>query len=409
MYAIMYCFQRTQLRFEGDMMKVLISGASIAGPALARWLGRNGFDVTVVEKATAPRPGGQAVDFKGRTHRRVLERMGVLEDVLAHQTAKTDWRFVDENDRVKATVPGEFIGGDLEILRGDLAGILHEHSRADAEYVFDDEIVDLAESDSGVDVAFARRKGERFDLVIGADGVHSVVRRLAFGAEELFVQARDRYYAVAGGEMPLDGLERELPGGRAIAYGYNEPGRLALLGGQKAPSLFVFHAAAPDYDRRDVASQRAFLESAFAGAGWRVPEAIAAGRDADDFYLDALARTTMTSFTHGRVALVGDAGFANTLGGFGTGLALIGAYVLAGELIAARGDWAAALAAYDRRMRKPTRIARSGDAGSFLAPPSRWRIRARDWSFANPVMYRSMLWLTNAFATDDSVPDYRMD
>jgi 2-polyprenyl-6-methoxyphenol hydroxylase-like FAD-dependent oxidoreductase len=389
-------------------MRVLISGASIAGPALAGWLGRNGFDVTVVEKAATLRPGGQAVDFKGRTHRDVLERMGVIDDVHAHQTAKTDWRLVDENDRVKAVVPGEFIGGDVEILRGDLAGILHTHSRGDAEYVFDDEIVALSESDAGVDVSFAKRSTERFDLVIGADGVHSAVRRLAFGPEEQFIQARGHYYAVASGEMPLDGLERQLPDGRALAYGYNVPGRLALLGGQKAPSLFVFHADGRDYDRRDVASQRAFLESAFAGVGWRVPEAIAAGRDADDFYLDVLARTTMTSFTRGRTALVGDAGFANTLGGFGTGLALIGAYVLAGELIAASGDHAAAFAAYDERMLKPTKIARSGNVGPFLAPPSRWRIRTRDWTFSNPLMYRSMMWMTDTFATDDSIPDYRM-
>lgn len=389
-------------------MRVLISGASIAGPALAGWLGRNGFDVTVVEKAATLRPGGQAVDFKGRTHRDVLERMGVIDDVHAHQTAKADWRLVDENDRVKAVVPGEFIGGDVEILRGDLAGILHAHSRGDAEYVFDDEIVALSESDSGVDVSFAKRSTERFDLVIGADGVHSAVRRLAFGPEEKFIQERGHYYAVASGEMPLAGLERQLPDGRALAYGYNVPGRLALLGGQKAPSLFVFHADGADYDRRDVASQRAFLESAFAGVGWRVPEAIAAGRDADDFYLDVLARTTMTSFTHGRTALVGDAGFANTLGGFGTGLALIGAYVLAGELIAASGDHAAAFAAYDERMLKPTKIARSGNVGPFLAPPSRWRIRTRDWTFSNPLMYRSMMWMTDTFATDDSIPDYRM-
>src|SRR6478735_7840843 len=105
--------------------KVLISGASIAGPALAGLLGRSGCEVIVVEKAPAVRPGGQAVDFKGRTHREVLTRLGVWEDVRAHQTSKTDWRMVDDADRVKAVIPGEFIGGDVEILRGDLAGILH--------------------------------------------------------------------------------------------------------------------------------------------------------------------------------------------------------------------------------------------------------------------------------------------
>jgi len=386
--------------------KVLVSGASIAGPALARWLGRNGFDVTVVEKAPAPRPGGQAVDVKGRTHRDVLDRMGVLDDVRARQTARTDWRMVDAHDRVRAVIPGEFIGGDLEILRGDLAAVLHEHTAHDAEYVFGDEIVGTTETSHGVQVAFAHRPTERFDLVIGADGVHSAVRRLAFGPEEQFVQHLGHYYAVTDAAAPLDGLETRRPDGRAVAYGYNEPGRLALLGGQKAPSLFVFRARHPDYDRHDVASQRAFLEAAFAGAGWRVPAALDAARRADDFYLDALARTRMTSFTRGRFALVGDAGHANTLGGFGTGLSLVAAYVLAGELVAAHGDHQAAFAAYDRRMRRPTKVARSGNAGPFLAPPSAARIRMRDRTFTTGWMYRSMLWMTDTFATDDRIPAY---
>ncbi|HEY9310063.1 MAG TPA: FAD-dependent monooxygenase [Microbacterium sp.] len=385
---------------------VLISGASIAGPALARWLGRNGFDVTVVEKAPRLRPGGQAVDFKGRTHRDVLTRMGVLTDVQAAQTARTDWRMVDAHDRVSAVVPGEFIGGDLEILRGDLTGILHRDSIGDAEYIFGDEIVAMTETATGVDVAFAGRAARRFDLVIGADGVHSAVRRLAFGSEEDLVEPLGCYYAVASGEVPLGGLETRLPDGRAVAYGYSTPGRLALLGGQKAPNLFVFRAERPDYDRRDTSSQRRFLTDAYAGVGWRVPEALEAVATASDFYLDALTRTRMSTFTRGRTALVGDAGYANTLGGFGTGLAIVGAYVLAGELVAARGDHETAFAAYDRRMRKPTRVARTGDAGPFLAPTSTWRIRMRDWSFRNALMYRTMLWITDAFATDAGLPAY---
>lgn len=388
--------------------RILISGASIAGPALARWLGRNGFDVTVVEKAAAIRPGGQAVDFKGRTHHDVLARMGILDDVYAQQTAKTDWRMVDANDNVKAVVPGEFIGGDVEILRGDLAGILHRHSAPDSEYVFGDEITAMIESDTGVDVTFAHRASETFDLVIGADGVHSAVRRLAFGPEKECVEPSGYYYAVVGGEAPLGDLPTQLPDGRGVAYGYNTPNRLALLGGQKAPQLFVFRAESEDYDRHDIESQRVLLESAFAGVGWRVPAALDSSRGVPDFYLDALARTRMTSFTRGRIALVGDAGYANTLGGFGTGLALVGAYILAGELVAADGDHRAAFAAYDRRMKKLTKIARSGRPGPFLAPPSAWRIRLRDSTFTNRLMSRTMMWLTDAFATDDGLPDYRL-
>ncbi|UJP08770.1 FAD-dependent monooxygenase [Microbacterium sp. KUDC0406] len=215
--------------------KILISGASIAGPALARWLGRNGFDVTVVEKSPGVRPGGQAVDFKGRTHRELLTRMGILDEVHARQTPKTDWRMVDANDRVNAVVPGEFIGGDVEILRGDLAEILHRRSEQDAEYVFGDEITKMSETSGGVDVSFAGRAAERFDLVIGADGVHSAVRRLGFGPENEYVEQSGYHYAVASGHVPLGGLETVLPSGRAVAYGYNTPTGSCCSAGRRRP------------------------------------------------------------------------------------------------------------------------------------------------------------------------------
>lgn len=388
--------------------KVLISGASIGGPALALWLGRNGFDVTVVEKAPAVRPGGQAVDFKGRTHRQVLERMGIWDDVVAAQTTRTDIRLVDGGDRVKAVIPGEFVGGDIEILRGDLAGILHAHSAGVADYVFDDEITSLHQTGSGVDVGFARRPSERFDLVIGADGIHSAVRALAFGPEAEHVRPLGYFYAVAEAAVPTHDLLTALPDGRAVAYGYNEPGRYVALGGTKAPQLFLFRAPTADYDRRDVDSQKRFLASHFSDAGWRVPEALEAALGASEFYLDGLSRTTMTTWTRGRVALVGDAGYANTLGGFGTGLALVGAYVLAGELVAAAGDHPSAFAGYDRRMRPLTNVARTGNAGPFLAPPSAWRIRARDLTFSNRLLYGVMMGLTDFFATDDTLPDYHL-
>jgi 2-polyprenyl-6-methoxyphenol hydroxylase-like FAD-dependent oxidoreductase len=388
--------------------RILISGASIAGPAAALWLTRLGHEVTVVEQAPSVRPGGQAVDFKGRTHRFVLERMGIWDDVVAAQTPKTDLRIVDDNDHVRAVMPGEFIGGDVEILRGDLTRILHTHTANACDYVFGDRITGLSDTDRGVEVSFAHRQSDVFDLVLGADGVHSGVRRLAFGPEHEFMKPLGYHYAVAGVSVPND-LEVSLPSGRQVGYAYNAPDRLAILGGSKAPQLFVFAADHADYDRHDLASQRRFLARHYDDLGWRVPEMLAAALEAEDFYLDSLSRTKMTRFTSGRVALVGDAGYANTLGGFGTGLALVGAYILAGELAAADGDHRAAFAGYDRRMLKPTKIARSGNAGPFLAPPSQSRIRMRDLSFSNRFAFKAMMAMTDMFATDDSVPDYDLE
>src|ERR1700761_5412634 len=177
---------------------ILISGASIAGPALAYWLSRYGFDVTVVERALALRPGGQAVDFKGRTHRTVLERMGIWDEIQRRQTGKTDTVVLDAAGRQRAVMSGEFTGGDVEILRGDLAGIMYERTAANCEYRFGDSVTALTETADGVQVSFEHGPARTFDLVVGADGIHSRVRRLAFGPERDHVHHLGYYSCVDG-------------------------------------------------------------------------------------------------------------------------------------------------------------------------------------------------------------------
>jgi 2-polyprenyl-6-methoxyphenol hydroxylase-like FAD-dependent oxidoreductase len=356
---------------------VLISGASIAGPALAYWHDRYGFRVTVVEKAPALRPGGQSVDFKGRTHRTVLDRMGIWEEILQRQTGRFDTVYLDATGRELAVMPGEFTGGDAEILRGDLAAILHERTAGDCEYRFGDSITALTETADGVRVKFEHGAAQTFDLVAGADGIHSRVRRLAFGPERDYVRHLGHYYCVAGAPgWGHDTRRRE----RLTARAWNAPGRVAARGGPKGSHLYLFASPELDRARGDAATQQRLITEKFAGLGGEVPSMLAELGRLDDFYLDAIAQVRMKGrYTAGRVALVGDAGYGNTLGGFGTGLAVVGAYVLAGELAVADGDHTAAYSRYDQIMRRYAKIAGNTNTGRFLAPKTAWGIWARNW------------------------------
>jgi 2-polyprenyl-6-methoxyphenol hydroxylase-like FAD-dependent oxidoreductase len=382
---------------------VLISGASIAGPALAYWLDRYGFRVTVVEQAPALRPGGQAVDFKGRTHRTVLDRMGIWEEVLRRQTGRNDTVCLDNAGRERAVIPGEFTGGDAEILRGDVAAILHERTAARCEYRFGDSITALAETAGGVRAEFEHAPAQTFDLVAGTDGIHSRVRRLAFGPERDYVHHLGYYYCVAGAPGWGEDSSRSE---RQTTLAWNAPGRMAARGGSKGSHLYLFAAPELDRARGDVAAQQRLIAENFANMGGGVPSMLAELGHLDDFYLDAIAQVQMNGrYTSGRVALVGDAGYANTLGGFGTGLAVVGAYVLAGELAVAGGDHTAAYARYDQIMRRYARMAGKSNVGRFLAPKTALGIRARNW-FVGSRAFGLMTNYTDKAANDIDLADY---
>lgn len=351
---------------------VLVSGASIAGPALAYWLGHHGFRPTVVEIAPALRTGGNAVDYRGPVHLGLLERMGVLDRLREVQTGGTAMRFVDEHGRTLMEMPADFAGGDLEVLRGDLSRVLCEASGDRTEWIFGDTITALDESAAGVDVTFRSGSRRTFDLVVGADGVHSTVRRLAFGPERDYV--RHLGYYVAGWELP-----GELGPGRDTLH-YNVPGRLAAIGGDKAFVAF----SSPDeiaYDRRDHAAQKRILRDRFAGLGWEVPRMLAALDDATDLYFDQICRVDVRQWSRGRIALVGDAASGATIGGMGNGTAVVAAYALAGELAAAGGDHTVAFPRYEALVGDFARRAQQGGetTGRFLAPRTARGIRMRNW------------------------------
>ncbi|MFE0191938.1 FAD-dependent monooxygenase [Streptomyces sp. NPDC058989] len=349
---------------------VLISGASIAGPALAYWLHRHGFAVTVVERAPALRTGGYKVDIRGAAIE-VVERMGILEDIRRASTDMQTGAYVDDAGKRIATLPADIFGArvdrDDEIMRGELARILYERTRSDVEYLFGDSITSLtpvappAASTSGaprpadpadtapegVDVTFEHGAPRRFDLVVGADGLHSTVRRLAFGPEERFVRHLGAYISAFSMPNAL-GLDREelyhaVPGRLICAY--------SSAGDPRATGLLVFRSPRLTYDHRDRTAQLALLQGAFEGVGWQVPRLLEAAREADDLYFDGLQLVEMDRWSRGRVVLLGDAAHcASPASGQGTGMALVGAYVLAGEL-AAGGDPEAAFARYEREMR----------------------------------------------------------
>ncbi|MBU3863268.1 FAD-dependent monooxygenase [Streptomyces sp. 4503] len=328
---------------------VLISGASIAGPALAYWLHRSGCAVTVVEKAGALRAGGYPIDIRG-TAIEVVRRMGILPRLRDAHIDSRRCTFLDaDGGEVASLNPSAVAGGvegqDLEVRRGDLAASLYALVRDDVEFLFGDSIDTLDESGQGVDVTFRSGQRRTFDLVVGADGMHSATREALFGPEEQF----HRYlgYCFAIFTMPNTfGLSREV-------MMWNTPGKAAALyavGDDDEVHAFLnFHQPEPPLDAlRSPDAQRDLVATVFAGAGWEVPRMVEALRDADDLFFDTVGQIRMPHWSRGRVALVGDAAYAPSfLTGQGSSLALVGAYMLAGTLATHR-DHTAAFAAYER-------------------------------------------------------------
>ncbi|MGW4206377.1 FAD-dependent monooxygenase [Lentzea sp. NPDC004789] len=336
-------------------MDVLISGAGIAGPALAHWLARFGCSPTVVERAPSLRPGGRAVDFRGEAHLSVLRRMGVLDAVLAAQTSPRDMVFRDPDGRERARLPASFTGGEVEIRRGDLSRLLYEASAAEAEYVFGDWITSLHDDGAGVDVTFARGPSRRFDFVIGADGMRSGVRRLVFPGYRPRFQGY--YFAI----WDADGDDRDLT---------------CTPGAVTAPGWLMYRSSVP-------------------------PELMPFELISSGVYFDSISQVRMPAVSSGRVTLIGDAGYGSTLGGMGTGLAVVSAYVLAGEM-AAGGN---AFARYEALI-GPYARGCQGNPGPFLAPATRLGMWARDRMFGLLPKMPTVARMDMRAATAIKLPDY---
>lgn len=338
---------------HGLKRKVLISGASIAGPALVYWLHRSGYEVTVVEKSGALRGGGYPIDIRG-TALEVVRRMGILPQLRDAHVGSRRLTFLDaDGGEVASLAPAAVAGGaegqDLEVRRGDLAEILYALVRDDVEFLFGDSVDTLDQSGHGVDVAFRSGRRRTFDLVVGADGMHSHTRGAVFGPEEQFHHYLGYCFAIFTMPNTL-GLSREV-------VLWNTPGKAGALyavgGNDELHAFLTFHQPElPAGVVRNPGAQRDLVAAAFAGAGWEIPRMVGALRDADDLFFDTVGQIRMPHWSSGRVALVGDAAHAPSfLTGQGSSLALAGAYMLAGALAEHR-DHTAAFAAYERGTRE---------------------------------------------------------
>lgn len=335
--------------------RVLISGAGIAGPTTGYWLHRAGFDVTIVERSPALRSSGQNIDIRGHGLT-VIQRMGLESEVGAVKTNEKGLRFVDAQNNCKAEFPvadGTGFTGEIEIMRGELAIILYEATKDQIRYIFGEHIQAYREVEDAIDVEFVNgTPHQTFDILIGADGWSSNTRRLAFSdLHETCVKSLGQWGAwFALPSQPTDS---------GWARWYNAPkGRMALVRPDHKEltraSLWIMGSEQKfqDAHRSDLASEKALVQELFADAGWETERLLQGMQEADDFYLQHIAQIKMDRWSRGRVVLVGDGAFCPTpISGMGTTVALVGAYVLAGELIRHKGDHATAFDEYENKMR----------------------------------------------------------
>ena len=391
---------------------VLISGAGIAGPTLAFWLKEAGFEPTVVEHAPVPRTGGYVIDFWGLGYD-IAERMGLLGDINRIGYHVRELRIVDDRG---ARVTGfgtkvfdELTGGRFVTLgRSDLSRLLLGKIEGTTEIIFGDAIVDLREHTDYIEVKFKHAADRRFDLVIGADGLHSNVRRLVFGSQNRF--EKQLGYLVAAFEA-----RGYRPRNENVYLMYNEPRRMVgrfALHDDRTLFLFVFVADA-DFEPAmfDLQTQKAVLRESFCGGKWECPRILAELDRTKDLYFDRVSLIKMESWSKGRVALIGDAAFCVSLmAGQGSALAMTAAYVLAGELAKAGGRHEAAFDKYEALLR-PNLLSKQEGARRFaaaFAPTTRWGLFLRNQvirAFAIPGLAR--LAIGSNIADNLELPDYR--
>ena len=395
------------------MMRILISGAGIAGPTLAYWLAHYGMQPTLIESAPRLRTGGYVIDFWGAGFD-IADRMGALPEIMRKGYMMREVRVVNRNGKRLAGFPAEAFarmtqGRYVSLPRGELAASIFGKIEGKVETIFGDSVNRIEQTKNHVHVTFEHGGARDFDLVVGADGLHSRVRELVFGPESRF----EKYLGFKVAAFAVDGYR---PRDELVYVMYTEAGQQVgrfAMRGDRTMFLFIFR----DDDStgaENLQAQKALLRKRFGASGWECPQILDALDAADDLYFDRVSQIRMDPqqglWTRGRVTLIGDAAFCvSFLAGQGSALAMVSAYILAGELHRANGDYSSAFERY-QNLFAPFVLAKQKAALRFagaFAPKSKFGLFLRNRIFN----LMAIPWVADLVAGRDlsdniALPDY---